>query len=192
MGMSLDTSNQRPSGRDQVIDALLSATETLCASSQPSSFTVNDIAREANITTSLLYFYFKSKDDLVVATLRSIASDLDTLASEAVTPNEMAVVVSRSLGERPAFARTLAWFVLEGRSIPEEMGDNPFLRRLMTTLATDESEDPHTLAGAVVASLLANALFSEGINAALGRDSEDTRLPEALGRLTASALRPQQ
>ncbi len=111
---------------------------------------VADIAREANTTTSLLSFYFESKDDLVLATLRSIASDLDSQAAEVTTPSEVAVAVSRSLIERPAFARTLSWLVLERRSIPQEMGDNPFLRRLRTTLATDETEDPHTLAGAVI------------------------------------------
>ena len=188
MSTAIDRSTQRPSGRDQVTAALLSATESLCASSQPSSFTVNNIADEANVTTSLLYFYFKSKDDIVLATLRSIASDMDAVAATAATPGEMAAVVSRSLKNRPAFARIIAWFVLEGRSIAQEMGDQPFLRRLMTTLATDESDDPQTEAGAVVATLLANAFFSSGINVALGREPTDERLVNALDDAIGRAL----
>jgi len=180
MSTVLDTLPTHPRGRDQVTAALLSATEGLCASSQPSSFTVNDIAQEANVTTSLLYFYFQSKDDLVIATLRSIASDMDALAAGAANPREMAAVVKRSLSDRPAFARIIAWFVLEGRPIAEEMGDQPFLRRLMMTLAADDSDDPHTEAGAVVAMLLANAFLSGGINSALGRDGDDERLVKAL------------
>jgi AcrR family transcriptional regulator len=119
--------------------------------SQPSSFTVNDIAKEAGVTTSLLYFYFQSKDDIIVETLRTIASDLDTLAADANSPTDMASVVSVSLAKRPAFARIVAWFVLEGRSITDEMGDHPFMQRLIMTLAENESEDPLTQSGAVVA-----------------------------------------
>jgi AcrR family transcriptional regulator len=181
---------QRPTGREQVTAALLSATERLCTTGQPSSFTVTDIANEANVTTSLLYFYFKSKDDLVLETLRSIASDMDTRAAEAASPAGMAVNVRNALIDRPAFARIIAWFVLEGRSIAYEMGDQPFLRRLMATLAADDSHDPQTEAGAVVAVLLSSAIFAGGINTALGRDSGDERLAEALGELIDRALSP--
>jgi AcrR family transcriptional regulator len=141
---------------------------------------VNDIAQEANVTTSLLYFYFGSKDDLVIATLRSIVSDMDALAAGAADPREMATVVSSSLADRPAFARIIAWFVLEGRPIAKEMGDQPFLRRLVVTLAAQESDDPQTEAGAAVVILLANAFLSGGINLALGRESDDERLVRAL------------
>jgi AcrR family transcriptional regulator len=188
MDSVLDALPTQPRGRDQVTAALLSATECLCVSSQPSSFTVNDIAQEANVTTSLLYFYFESKDDLVIATLRSIASDMDAVAAGAATPGEMAAVVSRSLKDRPAFARIIAWFVLEGRSVAQEMGDQPFLRRLMTTLATNESDDPQTEAGAIVAILLANTFFSGGINVALGRERSDQKLVKALDDAIGRAL----
>ena len=188
MSTVLDTPSMHPRGRDQVTASLLAATEGLCASSQPSSFTVNDIAQEANVTTSLLYFYFKSKDDLVIATLQSIASDMDALAAGAANPHEIATVVKRSLTDRPAFARIIAWFVLEGRPIAEEMGNQPFLRRLIVTLAADESDDPHTVAGAVVAILLANAFLSGGINLALGREGDDERLVRALDDSIAGIL----
>jgi AcrR family transcriptional regulator len=158
--------------------------------SQPSSFTVNDIAKEAGVTTSLLYFYFQSKDDVIVETLRTIASDLDTLAADANSPTDMASVVSVSLAKRPAFARIVAWFVLEGRSITDEMGDHPFMRRLIMTLAESESEDPLTQSGAVVALLLSNALLVDGINSALGRERDDERLTDALNGLIAAALIP--
>jgi AcrR family transcriptional regulator len=188
MSAVLDASPTQPRGRDQVTAALLSATEGLCVSSQPSSFTVNDIAQEANVTTSLLYYYYESKDDLVIATLRSIASDMDAVAAGAATPAEMAAVVSRSLKGRPAFTRIIAWFVLEGRSIAQETGDQPFLRRLIKTLAANESDDPQTEAGVVVATLLANAFFSDGINVALGRDPIDERLSNALDDAIGRAM----
>ena len=192
MGAAPYQRTQRPTGRDQVTKALLAATESLCTSSQPSSFTVNDIAREANVTASLLYFYYQSKDDVVIATLRSIASDMDALAAQAASPGEMAVAVSDALIERPAFARILAWFVLEGRSIATEMGDQPFLRRLVGTLATGKADDPLSQAGTVVAMLLANAFFSSGINSALGRDGDDHRLRDASKDAVLSVLDDQE
>jgi AcrR family transcriptional regulator len=191
MSATLEPGASRPSGRDQVPNALLAATERLCEVGQPSSFTVADIARDANVTTSLLYFYFPSKDDIVLATLRSIASDLDSVATELSGPNEMATAVSRALLRRPAFARILAWLVLEGRGLTKEIGDHPFLRRLMTTLATNKSTDPQTQAGTVVAILLANAFFGGGISETLGRERDDERLPGALDELIATVLTPQ-
>lgn len=152
---------------------------------------MNDIAEEANVTTSLLYFYFKSKDDLVIETLRSIAADMDAEAAKAASPAEMAATVGDALIDRPAFARIIAWFVLEGRSIADEMGDQPFLRRLTTTLAAKDSQDPHTEAGTAVAVLLAAALFSDNVNAALGRSGRDERIPAALGELINQMLNPQ-
>jgi AcrR family transcriptional regulator len=191
MSATLEPGATRPSGRAQVPTALLAATERLCEVGQPSSFTVAEIARDANVTTSLLYFYFQSKDDIILATLRRIASDLDAVAAELSDPNEMATAVSNALIDRPAFARILAWLVLEGRGLTEEMGDHPFLRRLITTLAIGESTDPHTQAGTVVAILLANAFFAADISEALGRASGDERLPGALDELIATVLIPQ-
>jgi AcrR family transcriptional regulator len=112
MNATLESGATRPSGSAQVPAALLAATERLCEVGQPSSFTVAEIAREANVTTSLLYFYFQSKDDIILATLRWIASDLDAVAA---TPGEMAAAVSHALIDRAALARILAWLVLEGR-----------------------------------------------------------------------------
>ena len=191
MSASLASAAMRPSGRDEVTYALLSATEELCTVRQPSSFTVADIAREANTTTSLLYFYFDSKDDIILATLRWIASDLDALAAEAATPGAMAAVAGAALADRPAFARIISWLILEGRSVTDAMGNHPFLRRLMTTLAANASDDPRTRAGVVVSILLSQSLLSGTINVALGRESDDQRLPEELDRVIATVLNPQ-
>ena len=188
MSVTLEPGATRPTGRVEVSIALLAATERLCTQSQPSSFTVADIAEEANVTTSLLYFYFESKDDIILATLRWIASDLDAVAAKVSTPGEMAAAVSGALIDRPAFARILAWLVLEGRSLTEEMGDHPFLRRLMSTLAIGESENPQTQAGTVVAVLLSRAFFAGGINVAIERQHDDQRLPEALDGLIVTLL----
>jgi AcrR family transcriptional regulator len=153
---------------------------------QPSSSTVAEIARDANVATSLLYFYFQSRDDIIPATLRWIQTLM--VATKATTPGETAMAVSNALIDRPAFARILAWLVLEGRGLTEEMGDHPFLRRLTTTLAVGASNGSHTRAGTVVAVLLSHALFADDINRALGRRYDDRRLPEELDGLITTVL----
>lgn len=190
MSTDCETATTRPSGRVEVTAALLSATERLCVVSQPSTFTVADIARQANTTTSLLYFYFESKDDIVIATLRWIATELDAVATDA-TPGEMAAAVSRSLSARPAFVRIISWLILEGRSVTVEMGDHPFLRRLLVSLSADNADDAHTQAGAVIAVLLSNALFSGDINAAIGRKRDDHQISDALDGCIVALLNPQ-
>lgn len=185
MTVHQDAHASKPAGREQVVASLLLATEQLCSTRQPSSVTVREIASEAGVTTSLLYFYFASKDDVIVATLRSVASEIDAAVASAGGAREMAAEVGRLLIERPAFSRIIAWLILEGRSVTEAMGDHAFMRRLMTAFAEYDAEDPQTRAGVVVTMLLANALFHGGVNVALGRSSDDERLIQALDRVVA-------
>lgn len=170
-----------PAGREQVIAAVLAATERLSATGQPSSFTVRQIAAEAGVTTSLLYFYFNSKDDIVLATVRSISAKIDAAVAGHEGVGDISSATSRMLAKHPAFPRLLAWLVLEGRSF-SELSDDPFLNRLARMFDTKGSSDPDTDAGAVVTMLLGNALFRGNINAALERPSDDERLIAALDR----------
>jgi AcrR family transcriptional regulator len=179
---SPNAESPKPTGREDITEALLAATEHLCETGQPSSFTVANIASEADVSTSLLYFYFDSKDDLIIATLRSIGTEVDAIAATADGPEGMATVVTQFFIERPAFPRIIAWLVLEGREITEEMGDHPFMRRLIATFSENDADDPHTQAGIVVMMLVANSFFYATANAALGRAASDQRLIRAFDR----------
>lgn len=168
-----------PEGRERVTAAVLAATERLSATGQPSSFTVRQIAAEAGVTTSLLYFYFKSKDDIILATVRSVSAEIDAAVASHEGVDDISSATSRMLAEHPAFPRLLAWLILEGRSFTE-LSDDPFLNRLARMFTVGDSADPDTDAGAVVTMLLGNALFRGNINVALGRQRDDKRLIEAL------------
>ena len=182
MKASPNAGTPTPAGRDEVTAALLAATERLCATGQPSSFSVRQIASEARVTTSLLYFYFRSKDDIILATVKSIASEIDAAVAGADGVSAIASAVSRALTERPAFPRLLAWFVLEGRGFAE-LSDDPVLERLVTAFTSDGAPDPSTDAGVVVTLLLGNALLAGGVNEGLERSSEDERRPQALDQV---------
>lgn len=185
MKASPNVETPTPAGRDDVTAALLAATERLCATRQPSSFTVRQIASEAHVTTSLLYFYFESKDHLILATVKSIASEIDASVAGADGVVAIASAVRRALAERPAFPRLLAWFVLEGRGFAE-LSDDPVLERLVAAFASDGVPDPCTDAGVVVTLLLGNALLAGGVNEGLERSSDDKRLLHTLDQTLAA------
>lgn len=179
MSASKSSKGPTPAGRDAVTAAVLAATERLCASRQPSSFTVREIAAEAGVTTSLLYFYFKSKDDIVLATVRSLSAEIDAAVAGEGDVGALSTATSRMIAEHPAFPRLLAWLVLEGRSFAE-LADDPFLGRLTGMFAERGHNDPTTASAAVVTMLLGNALFRGAANVAIRRPSDDERLIRAL------------
>lgn len=182
MNPSQRRSDPPPAGRKAVTEALIAATERLSTTGQPSSFTVRQIAAEAGVTTSLLYFYFESKDDIVLATVRSMSAEIDAAVAGEADIEAMTSTVSRLLASRPAFPRLLAWLVLEGRA-SENLTDYPFLGRLSTMFSQRGSPDPRTDAGVVVMTLLGTALFRGATNVALGRPPDDEGLTQAIDPL---------
>lgn len=179
MSASQGSNGPAPAGREAVTAAVLAATERLCASGQPSSFTVRQIAAEAGVTTSLLYFYFKSKDDIVLATVQSLSAEIDAAVAAETDVGALSTATSRMIAEHPAFPRLLAWLILEGRSFAE-LADDPFLGRLARMFAERDHSDPRTASAAVVTMLLGNALFRGAANVAIDRPPDDERLTQAL------------
>lgn len=138
------------------------------------------------MTTSLLYFYFKSKDLLVLATARAIAEDVDASLADLENPSQFASAVGRALALRPAFARLLAWLVLEGRGIAELSGD-PVLARLFAAFDRAGSPDPVTDGAAAATLLLGTSLLGPAMNEVIGRSPDDERLLHALDRSLGGA-----
>ncbi len=179
MTASQSSNSPAPAGREGVTAAVIAATERLCASGQPSSFTVRQIAAEAGVTTSILYFYFTSKDDIVLATVRSLSAEIDAAVAEEGDVGALSTATSRMIAEHPAFPRLIAWLVLEGRSFADLAGD-PFLGRLARMFAERGHSDPRTASAAVVTMLLGNALFRDAVNVAIDRSPDDERLSQTL------------
>jgi len=179
MSASRTGTDPAPAGREAVTSAVLAATERLCASGQPSSFTVRQIAAEAGVTPSLLYFYFESKDDIVLATVRSLSAEIDATVASTDDIGALSTATSRMIEEHPAFPRLLAWLVLEGRSYAD-LADDPFLGRLGRMFAEHGHSDPEAASAAVVVMLLGNALFGGALNEAIDRRPNDQRLLQAL------------
>ena len=136
------------------------------------------------MTLGLIHHYYESKDALVAATLRSIATDIDRVATDALASTgdrgEMVRAVWQMLQERPAFPYIVTWWLLDGRNVTEAMGDHPFLRRLVGSLGGAVDADGVTLAGVVIAQILGGTVLRVGINRSLGRPIDDRALSDRM------------
>ena len=177
----------RPRGREEVTSAIIAACETMCRTRSPSEFTIKELAAEAGITTSLLYFYFDSKDHILSETLRSIAGEINEEALAQPTPRAMIETAAERMWEREGFPRLITALTLEHRNITQLMGGHPFIRTLAA--AIDDAYDvPDAQQAAVVLITVAIAasVLGRSANVAIGRDRDDRRV----GRdLVEAALR---
>lgn len=185
-----ETGGAAPSGRDQVTEALLSATASLCAERLPSSVSIRQVAREADVAPGLVYHYFGSKDGLLRATVDWLAADITALATREDDAAEMVRVVCRHLIANPAFPRILSWMTLEGRTLTDEMSGHPFVQVLATTIAEQyPGDDVFDRIGVALTILLTSGLLAPEVNQALGRQPDDEALVELLAATTAATVR---
>ena len=181
-----------PSGRDEVTEALLTATASLCARRLPSSVSIREVAAEAGVAPGLVYHYFDSKEGLLRATVDRLAADISALAVEEDDAAEMVRVVCRHVVANPAFSHILSSMALEGRSVTEEMSGHPFMQELIPRVAEQyPGPDVQDRVGVVLTILLSSGLIAPQINQALGRDADDAALIEhlsdAVGRIIEGA-----
>ena len=156
--------------------AVIAACERLCERTVPSQFTIIDLAEEAGITTSLLYFYFDSKDAIVQETLRTIAQEADAVAARYTDPEEMVDAVRALMWQRPAFPRMVTSLMLEGRDVTGLMGSHPLIQRLMEAAAAQSEGDPATYAGRSILDIISTATIGRAVNRAIGREPDDPRI----------------
>ena len=109
----------RPRGPEAVRAALIDACIQLFADRLPNQVTLDDIATRANVNQGLIHEYFRSKDELIKATIQ----DLSEIRAATMESAQDAVEGGRiSLGFHQTYlasARLLAWWLMEGRDITD-------------------------------------------------------------------------
>jgi len=158
----------------------------------PRAVTIRDVATEAHVTTGLVHHYFESKDTLLVATVRSIATDIEQEArltlEETGDVSEMVRTVWQFCERRPAFRSIVMWWALDGRDVTKAMGNHPFIRTLAGALGAPSDPDAPTQTGLIVTLILAGHLAS-GVNRAIGREPRDPAISNELLRLLLAAAK---
>jgi AcrR family transcriptional regulator len=103
----------RPSGRQDVVDALVEAASRLLSERNPASVSVREIAEAAGVNHGLVHHYFGGKQQLIIAVLDRRARAL----AGSVAPDADVRSAIRAMflgGDAQAFARLLAYARVEG------------------------------------------------------------------------------
>ncbi len=104
----------RPTGRDEVTDAVLDASERLFAAAGPADVSLRAIARDAGVTYGLVYRHFGTKDVLLDRLLMRYAERWkDHLGAEPDYANALGELLGDSFDTGP-YLRLLAWTLLTG------------------------------------------------------------------------------
>jgi TetR/AcrR family transcriptional regulator, repressor for neighboring sulfatase len=113
---STTADGRRPSGRDEVVEALLDAANRLFAAKGPADVSLRAIAREANVNHGMVHRHFGTRDDLVDRLLERMAANWTAFAQSA---DDFTAAVEPMLGQDDsaessagAWLRLLAWSLL--------------------------------------------------------------------------------
>ena len=159
---------------------LLDTVERMCASMPPSEVTMRRIAAEAGVSVGLAYHYFGSKDELFGSVLDRLATDIARSIDPMRGPDEVLRELWIRLQGAPAFARLIAWLILEGKNVSAVMSGHPLMAQVVARAGERGNEDPVTAAATLVLLALAGEFFGPPVNRAIGRDNDDPALFEVL------------
>ena len=183
----MTTHVKRPSGRDEVVEALLDAAERLFAAAGPGDVSLRSIARAAGVNHGLVHRHFGTRDDLIDRLMeRTAAKWTDELES---TRDYLAAIESilGSDDEAPttagAWLRLLAWSLLT--EAPNRSGAvqrrYATLDRLLPLLTNGEHDNATNTTAAALALVFGWRFFHPYIRAALHLDNVDfAALQEAM------------
>ncbi|CAN0485434.1 unnamed protein product, partial [Phaeothamnion confervicola] len=68
-GSPADKQRPKPTGRDEVIEAIIQATVELCAVGGPSEVSLRKVAERAHVNYGLVYRHFGTKSEVVKAAM---------------------------------------------------------------------------------------------------------------------------
>jgi AcrR family transcriptional regulator len=177
------TPSHRPTGRDEILDAVLDAADRLFARSSPTEVSLREIAREADVTYGLVHRHFGTKEELIERLLQRYQQRwLDRLDR---TP-DYGDVLDYLLGERAetgAYLRLVAWMLLAGKGAasPETHRRYVELDRLLALPAAADGQEAPVRTAAALAFIFGWRFFNPFIRAALPLGDDDAgQLHEAM------------
>jgi AcrR family transcriptional regulator len=179
----VSTPTHRPTGRDEILDAVLDAADRLFARSSPTEVSLREIAREAGVTYGLVHRHFGTKEELIERLLQRYQQRwLDRLEP---TP-DYADVLDYLFGERAqtgAYLRLVAWMLLAGKGTasPETHRRYVELDRLLSLPGNPAGEDAPVRTAAALSFIFGWRFFNPFIRAALPLGDDDVdQLHEAM------------
>src|SRR5438067_4529700 len=112
----MTTDVKRPTGRDEVVQALLDAADRLFATTGPGDVSLRGIAREAGVNHGLVHRHFGTQDDLLDRLLersaRNWTADLEATGDYAGAINSIFGSDEEAEAGAGMWIRLLAWSLL--------------------------------------------------------------------------------
>jgi AcrR family transcriptional regulator len=178
---------KRPTGRDEVVEALLDAAKRLFATSGPADVSLRAIAREADVNHGLVHRHFGTRDDLVDRLLERMAADWTarTQSTDDFTSALDSILAPPDEAEASAgsWIRLLAWSLLI--DAPDRSGEAQrryaTLDLLPAMLDDRDPEDAAITTATALALVFGWRFFHPFIRAALHlEDTDFARLHRAM------------
>lgn len=165
----------RPSGREEVIDAIINATLALCVEGGPEGVSLRRVAERANVNYGLVHRHFGTR----TAVLRAAMTKAHESSYERVAPTtDIGSAIDRILLEGSGtLSKMLAWGILQGEAETVLPTESLTLRRLselaireLDATSAEESLEARVRVGVVVAALLGFRLYEPYLTRGLGLD----------------------
>ena len=106
----------RPTGRDEITDAVLDAAERLFAAAGPNEVSLRAIAQEAGVTYGLVYRHFGTKDELLERLLARYADRWREHLGDDPDYEKALVDLMGPTFDTGPYLRLLTWSLLTGAS----------------------------------------------------------------------------
>ncbi len=178
-------SHEIPTGRDEVVAAILAAATDLFAERGPAATSIRDIAARSRVNHGLVFRHFGTKDNLVGAVLDHLGATLtDLLRSEA-----SADAIDRALDRQ---MRVMARTVLDGYPAGQLQQRFPNIAALLDgvrPLYDDDSKARLAVANAL-ALQFGWRLFAPILRAATGIELTDAELRQVVAGEVARIVEP--
>jgi TetR/AcrR family transcriptional regulator, repressor for neighboring sulfatase len=172
-----------PTGRDEVIAAILDSAAEMFAERGPTAASIRDIAARARVNHGLVFRHFGTKEQLVAAVLDHLAAKLTTLTDGKASPSEIETATTRQL-------RVIARALLDGFPAGQLQSSFPAAARLLDGIRPEHESDESARLGAAnaIALLLGWQLFEPFIRSAtelhdLPREKQRESMFTEMGRL---------
>jgi len=175
----MTTNVKRPSGRDEVVEALLDAADRLFSTHGPADVSLRAIAREANVNHGMVHRHFGTRDDLVDQLLARMAVKW---TADAASAGDFQSAIDLILGSSReaeisagSWLRLLAWSFLTDstNSSGEAQRRHATLDLLPSMLEDDHRDEAAVSTAGALALIFGWRFFHPYIRAALHLEDMD-------------------
>jgi AcrR family transcriptional regulator len=172
-----DAPARRPTGRDDVQNAILDAATELFTGRSPSNVSLREIARRAGVNYGLIHHYYGSKEAIVGEVFRRKSENGALIIADAPDIHEALRRIMGSPDSGSAYARLLAGALAEGATSELFFQSSPAITRLVELIEAGrdggDGTDARVVAAAAMTLVAGWGLYEKFFIHAAGLEDRD-------------------